>query len=117
MPPYHPNIGKRLVQSPKVYWRDSGLLHGLLNVPSLDDLLSHPWIGASWEGWVVEQALIHMNNTDIPYDGPYFFRTSDGRELDLVLAISGKVWAVEEKLNSMPGRGDLKRLNRPGGFS
>ena len=110
--PYHTNIGKRLIKSPKVYWRDTGLLHSILHVPTIDELISQPWVGASWESWVIEQTIIHLNNRDVHYDGPFFLRTSDGRELDLVLIVSGRVWAIEVKLSSMPGKGDLQSLNR-----
>ncbi len=57
LPPYQANIRKRLVKSAKVYWRDSGLLHALLNVPDAATLLDQPWVGASWEGFVIEQIL------------------------------------------------------------
>ncbi len=57
LPPFLPNIRKRLVKSPKVYWRDSGLLHALLNVGDERTLLARPWVGASWEGYVIEQLL------------------------------------------------------------
>ena len=57
LPAYHANIGKRLVKSPKVYWRDTGLLHALMNVADEGDLLGRPWAGLSWEGFVIEQIL------------------------------------------------------------
>lgn len=55
--PLHANVGKRLVKSPKVYWRDTGLLHALMNVSDRDTLLGQPWVGASWEGFVIEQIV------------------------------------------------------------
>jgi uncharacterized protein len=81
LPPFAANLKKRLVKSPKIYLRDSGLLHALLRIGSHDDLLSHPVAGASWEGWVIEQALAACG-TDT---GASFFRTAAGAEIDLVL--------------------------------
>ena len=57
LPAYHANVRKRLVKSPKVYWRDTGLLHALLNLSQERELLNQPWVGASWEGFVIEQVL------------------------------------------------------------
>lgn len=110
--PYHANIKKRLVKSPKIYWRDSGLLHSLFNIRNTDELIVQPWVGTSWEGWVIEQILIYLNYSDINYDGPYYFRTNDGYELDLILIISGRPYGIEIKLGSSPGPGDLERLKR-----
>lgn len=110
--PYHANIRKRLVRSPKVFWRDSGLLHSLLGVPTLDDLLGRPWVGASWEGWVIEQILICMNIHGLPFDGPYYLRTSDGHELDLIFRLGGMTYAVEIKLSSSPGMDDIRKLRK-----
>jgi hypothetical protein len=112
IPPYSVNIRKRLVKSPKVYWRDSGLLHTLLNVGDLDSLLSQPWAGLSWEGWVIEQIVIFLHNNDIHFDGPYYFRTRDGLELDLILIISGELWGIEIKLTTNPGPGDIAKLKK-----
>lgn len=99
LPPWHANVGKRLVKSPKVYVRDSGLVHALLNVESLDDLLSHPVIGTSWEGCVLENLLaVAPRGTQ-----PYFYRTSGGAEVDLLLALNGgTLWAVEVKRSLAP---------------
>lgn len=110
--PYFANIKKRLVKSPKLYWRDSGLLHSLLNIGSFEQLLQQPWVGYSWEGWVIEQILIFLNNHDIQFDGPYFFKTNDGYELDLVLIIKGKIWAIEVKLTSHVKKEDMDRLTK-----
>jgi hypothetical protein len=82
--PYRANIRKRLIKSPKVYWRDSGLLHALLNVSDQRTLLAQPRVGASWEGYVIEQVLGVLSATGMNYDA-YYFRTSDRYELDLVL--------------------------------
>ena len=79
--PYFINMGKRLVKSPKVYIADSGLLHALGGIHRADDLPIHPLAGASWEGYVISQILTLLP-TGIE---PYFYRTSDGTECDLVL--------------------------------
>lgn len=84
--PYSANLGKRLVKSPKIYLRDSGLLHALLGIESMEDLLGHPVVGASWEGWVIEQVLSAIPSTW----RPSFYRTSAGAELDLVLERPGR---------------------------
>lgn len=109
--PYFTNIKKRLVKSPKVFWRDTGLLHALMGVSSIDELIIQPWVGLSWEGWVIEQILIHLMMHDTDYEA-YYFRTGDGYELDLVLKIKTKLWAFEIKLTSTPGKEDLGRLNK-----
>lgn len=105
LPPFHPNVKKRLVKSPKVYLRDSGLLHALLRIQDHDDLLGHPSRGASWEGFVIEQVL-----SSLPQGWSfYFYRTSAGAEIDLVLlpARGRRAIAVEIKhsLNPKPERG------------
>ena len=102
--PWHANAGKRLVKSPKVYLRDSGLLHALLGIRDLDALLAHPVVGASWEGFVIENLLA------VAPEGAegYFYRTGGGAEIDLVLELpGGERWAVEIKrsLTPQPGRG------------
>jgi uncharacterized protein len=116
IPPYHGNLKKRLTKSPKVYWRDTGLLHSLLHVYEFTGLLAQPWVGASWEGWVIEQILIFLNNSGIQYDGPYYLRTNDGYEIDLVLSLSGTIYAVEVKLTSIPAQGDMHRLQKAAGL-
>jgi predicted AAA+ superfamily ATPase len=108
--PYQANIRKRLVKSPKVYWRDSGLLHSLLNVPDTDGLLSQPWVGASWEGFVIEQVLGVLSATGQHVE-PYYFRTNDQHGLDLVLDFGTELWAMEIKLTSSPSSGDMDRLD------
>lgn len=109
--PYHANIGKRLVKSPKIYWRDSGLLHALLNVADERSLLVQPWVGASWEGFVIEQALGELAAQGRRFE-PYFFRTSDGHEIDLVLDMGSERWALEVKLTASPTPEDMERLDR-----
>lgn len=97
--PYYSNIKKRLIKSPKVYIRDSGLLHALLNISTLDDLHSHPSLGSSWEGFVVEQILKILPERW----QAYFYRTGAGAEIDLVL-FDGKhkPVAVEIKYSLSP---------------
>lgn len=98
--PWYANIGKRLVKSPKVYIRDSGLLHALLAIEDTDSLLSHPVIGASWEGFVVENLLSCLSAS---LWQPYFYRTQAGAEIDLVLVRAGKPEvAIEVKRASAP---------------
>ena len=109
--PYQANIRKRLVKSPKVYWRDSGLLHALMNVPDDSSLLSQPWVGASWEGYAIEQILGVLSAQRKNFDA-YYLRTSDQQELDLVLDFGMELWAVEIKLTSSPGPDDMTRLSR-----
>lgn len=109
--PYSANIKKRLIKSPKIYWRDSGLLHALLNVSKMDELMVQPWVGLSWEGWVIEQVCTTLRNQGADFE-PYFFRTSDGYELDLLLKYKAKLWAIEMKLSSSPDRRDLDHLNK-----
>ncbi len=109
--PFHANIGKRLAKSPKMYWRDSGLLHALHGIGSERLLTSQPWVGASWEGFVIEQLLAAMTQRDLHYE-PYYLRTSDQHEIDLVLDLGGRLCALEIKLSSSPGIEDLRRLRR-----
>jgi uncharacterized protein len=111
LPPYHANIGKRLVKSPKVYWRDSGLLHALLGVGEAQALVDQPWVGASWEGFVIEQLLAALALQDRPAQ-PFYLRTSDQHEIDLVLEYQGRLAAVEIKLTASPGPDDLRRLHK-----
>ena len=92
LPPWSGNIGKRLVRAPKVYLRDSGILHALLGLASIDDVLSHPVAGASWEGFVIEQLIAAAGPDRIPL----YFRTEKGAEADLVLERGGRVDAVVE---------------------
>ncbi|AZL61442.1 ATP-binding protein (plasmid) [Tabrizicola piscis] len=97
--PWHENVGKRLVKSPKVYVRDSGLVHALLGLGTLEALLGHPVVGGSWEGFCVE-ALIAAAPAGTE---PYFYRTSAGAELDLILRMpNGEVWAIEIKRTTAP---------------
>jgi hypothetical protein len=98
LPPYLSNIGKRLIKSPKLYIRDSGVLHALLGIDNVDGLSAHPIAGFSWEGFVIEQIL-----SQIPPTSSFgFYRTSAGAELDLVVEMSDKKIAYEIKLASTP---------------
>lgn len=98
--PFHPNLGKRLVKSPKIYLCDSGLHHSLLGITSYTTLLGHPAAGSSWEGWVIEQ-IVNMIPT---HWRTYFYRTSAGAELDLVIqpTIGQPLIAVEIKFSLEP---------------
>ena len=110
LPAYHANIRKRLVKRPKVYWRDTGLLHALLNTGDRETLLSQPWVGASWEGFVIDQVLAALQCSGHAFD-PYHLRTSDQREIDLLVQVDSELWALEIKLTTRPGPEDLARLN------
>lgn len=100
LPPFFLNVGKRLVKSPKTYVRDSGLLHALLNIESLEDLMGHPIVGASWEGFVIENILSNISSRI----NASFYRTAAGAEIDLVLEMGGKkgLWAIEIKRGLTP---------------
>lgn len=96
--PYHANLGKRLVKSPKIYVRDSGLLHHLLGIREVNDLIGHPGAGASWEGFAIEQIMGHLP------DGATtsFYRTAAGAELDLVVETGRKKLGFEIKFSAAP---------------
>jgi predicted AAA+ superfamily ATPase len=79
LPPWHANVGKRLVKSPKVYWRDSGLAHSLLEGISETALLDQPWVGAIWEGFVIEQVLAHLAQRDRVVEAFFFRRATSTR--------------------------------------
>ena len=97
--PWHSSEGKRLVKTPKVYVRDSCIVHALLRLPSHEELLGHPVAGGSWEGFVIECLLAAVpEGTE-----PNFYRTSAGAEIDLLLTLPGnELWAVEIKRGSAP---------------
>jgi predicted AAA+ superfamily ATPase len=96
--PWHENLSKRQVKSPKIYIRDSGLLHELLGIRNEGDLLSHPKCGASWEGYAIEQVL-----RTVGPDQAFFWATHQGAELDLLLFKDGKRFGVEMKRQDAPG--------------
>jgi len=95
--PYFANIGKRQVKSPKVYVRDSGILHQLLGIETAKTLLSHPKIGASWEGFVIEQVLALE-----PHDEAFFWATHQGAEMDLILRRGTQLLGIECKRADSP---------------
>lgn len=105
LPPYFVNVGKRLVKSPKIYVRDSGLVHALLGIQNAVDLAGHPVVGASWEGFVIENLLAAAPE----HTTASFYRTIAGAEMDLVLDLGGShgIWAIEIKrgLTTKPTRG------------
>lgn len=96
--PWHSNTGKRMVKSPRVFVRDSGLVHALLRLETLDDLLGHPVVGGSWEGYVIENLLAVLPTG--AQSG--FYRTSGGAEIDLVISIGTKIFAIEVKRSLVP---------------
>lgn len=96
--PHLANVGKRLTRSPKVYVRDSGLLHALLGIPDVESLLRHPILGASWEGFVLENLIAIAPNRAVPG----FYRTAGGAEIDLVLEWPNERWAIEVKRGDSP---------------
>lgn len=97
--PWTYNVGKRLVRSPKVYVRDSGITHALLNITDHNQLLGHPVIGGSWEGFVIEN-ILSVAPVGVQ---PFYYGTQGGAEIDLILEFSAKTkWAIEIKRSSSP---------------
>ncbi len=97
--PWHGNIKKRLVKSPRTYVRDSAVLHTLLQIPEYEKLLGHPILGKSWEGFVIENILSNLPTNIYPF----FYRTSAGAEIDLLLEFGlGDYWAIEIKSSRIP---------------
>jgi uncharacterized protein len=97
--PWTANVGKRLIKSPKIYVRDSGVAHALLNIPDYNSLLGHPVVGGSWEGFVIENIMAVIPSRV----QPYYYGTPRGAEIDLVLEFPGGTkWAIEIKRNSVP---------------
>lgn len=109
--PYYANIRKRLIKKPRLFWRDSGLLHALMHVDNLDRLYHQPWLGHSWEGFVIEQTLNTLEAAGERLQ-PFYLRTADGYELDLVLDMGTERWAVEIKITSNPAPGAIDRLHK-----
>ena len=98
LPPLQVNLGKRLVKSPKVYLRDSGILHALLGITNLNDLAGHPVVGASWEGWVLEQ-IAQLTEAQWQLS---FYRTASGAEMDIVAERGKRKIGFEIKFSSAP---------------
>jgi predicted AAA+ superfamily ATPase len=95
--PWHENISKRQVKSPKIYLRDSGILHSLLGLPNLHALFGHPKVGASWEGFALEQALQVLRPSQ-----SFFWATHSGAEIDLFFVLKGKRYGIECKFTEAP---------------
>ncbi|MBI4192272.1 MAG: ATP-binding protein, partial [Betaproteobacteria bacterium] len=95
--PWFENIGKRQIRAPKIYIRDSGVLHALLGLPSFAALEAHPKLGASWEGYALEQAILTAGERNA-----YYWATQAGAELDLLLSIGGRRYGVEAKYSDAP---------------
>lgn len=95
--PWHENIGKRQVKSPQIYFRDSGIFHSLVGIHSRESLMTHPRLGASWEGYAIEEILRIMNPDDV-----YFWKIHSGPELDLLCFIDGKRIGFEIKYSDAP---------------
>jgi len=106
LPPWHENLAKRQVKAPKVYLRDTGILHHLLGIRTRNDLLAHPKCGASWEGYAVEETLKLVQPDDA-----YFWRTHTGAELDLLLLKNGKRFGVEVKRADAPTLAPSMRIS------
>ena len=105
LPPWHENLSKRQVKAPKIYIRDSGLLHTLLQLPHLHALSAHPKYGASWEGFALEQILARFDARQA-----YFWATHNGAELDLMLTRNGQRHGFEFKLADAPGTSRSMRI-------
>jgi predicted AAA+ superfamily ATPase len=111
LPSFQANLRKRLVKAPRIYWRDTGLLHMLLGVGLETDLWAQPWIGASWEGWVIEQVLASRAARGESHEA-FFFRTHDGLEVDLVLRTGQVLELIEIKLTTAPGPENFAALEK-----
>jgi predicted AAA+ superfamily ATPase len=98
LPPWHENIRKRQVKAPKIYIRDSGILHALLQINTMADLQGHPKLGSSWEGFCLEQLIGCLGTRDV-----YFWATHAGTELDLLATVGGKRYGFEFKYADAPG--------------
>lgn len=97
LPPWHANVGKRLVKAPKLYICDSGLFHSLQAIETWEQLAAHPKLGASWEGFALEQSLRLLG-----VDRPHYWRTHTGSEVDLVWQAAGSLWGLEIKYADAP---------------
>jgi uncharacterized protein len=97
LPPWFANLGKRLVRRPKLFVRDSGLLHALLGIPAESALLGHPKLGGSWEGFAMEQIIARLRS-----DNCHFWATQSGAKLDLLTTIAGRRVGFEFKVGDAP---------------
>jgi len=109
--PFSANLKNRLIRTPKIYWRDSGLLHHLLKIKAGVAPTAMPWVGESWEGWVIEQILACYSSSGVEVE-PTFFRDRDGLECDLVLDVDGRRELIEIKLTTHPAPQDLDKLRK-----
>ncbi len=110
LPPYYANIGKRLLKSPKVYFRDSGLLHYFLGIHDPKDLDVHPARGASWEGFVIDH-LVNLLALHAPGSQAFYWRTATGTEVDLLIKKGSRLIPLEIKLHSSPTKTDATSLS------
>ena len=99
LPPFHENLAKRQVKSPKVYLSDAGVLHTLLGIRTIDQLLNHPRLGASWEGFALDQVILRLGAEP---EECHFWRTHTGAELDLLVVRGRKRWGFEFKRTEGP---------------
>jgi hypothetical protein len=111
LPPYFANIGKRLIRSPKIYFRDTGLLHFFLGIHSSSALDTHPARGMSWEAFIIDQIVSSLNRV-MPGKQAYFWRTARGGEVDLLIDMGSRLVPFEIKLNSRPASQDAESLRR-----
>ena len=105
LPPWYENIRKRQVKAPKIYIRDSGILHALLQINTMADLQGHPKIGSSWEGFCLEQLIGGLKTRDV-----YFWATHAGAELDLLVKVAGNRYGFEFKYADAPGSNRSMRI-------
>lgn len=105
--PWHYNTKKRLIKRPKIYFRDSGILHALLSLENQKDVVSHPKLGASWEGFALEEAI---RSAHLKEDEAYFWGVHTGGEIDLVFNKNGKMYGVEVKYTQTPSLTPSMRL-------
>jgi uncharacterized protein len=103
--PWFENLGKRQVKSPRIFLRDAGLLHSLLGVDSFSALEGHPKLGASWEGFVIEEVIRALGDRNV-----YLWSTPAGAELDLLVMAAGHRYGVEVKYSSAPGLSKSMRI-------
>jgi uncharacterized protein len=111
LPPFSAKLINRTIRTPKIYWRDSGLLHRVLGANAKTELPRMPWVGESWEGWIIEQILAFYSSQGIEVDAS-FFRDREGLECDLVLDIEGHRQLIEIKLTSHPAPEDMAKLRK-----